>query len=218
MRLQAAIVGDLKAYMAKEIAGAEQAVTTAMAEAAGGLKETLRGQVKTASLGERLAKTWRDQVYPKGQKSISAAALVWSKAPELMDAFNRGVTIRSRDGFFLAIPTPAAGAQRGSGFTSRLTPGGWERRTGMRLRFVYRRGAPSLLVADNARLNKKGHAVANTGRRKGAMFTRLANRVTSVIFILVPQVQLRRRLDVEAAGTLWQSRLPALILKAWPEA
>ena len=58
----------------------------------------------------------------------------------------------------------------------------------MRLRFVYRPAAPSLLVADNARLSKRGRAAANIGRRQGDVFTRLSGRTTVPLFILVPQV------------------------------
>lgn len=215
MRIGAAIVGDLNAHMAQEIRMAETAVTGAMTDGGDGLKRDLRGQVTRAGLGDRLAKTWRSRVYPRGQASISAAALVWTKAPELMDVFDKGAVIRSKEGFFLAIPTPAAGAVRGSGFQPRLTPGVWERRTGLRLRFVYRRGAISLLVADNTRLDKKGRARANTVKRSGASYTRLSGRGTAVIFLLVPQVRLRRRLDIDAAAKAWQERIPSLILRGW---
>ncbi|HRA87474.1 MAG TPA: DUF6441 family protein, partial [Planctomycetaceae bacterium] len=76
-------------------------------------------------------------------------------------------------------PTEAAGKSLRGG---RITPGEWERRTGLRLRFVYRRRGPSLLVAEG-RLNTKGRAVASrskTGR----------GRTTVPIFLLVPQVKL----------------------------
>ncbi|MFG1262357.1 DUF6441 family protein [Xanthobacter aminoxidans] len=215
MRLTAALVGNLETYMAEEAEAAAKAVTSAMQQGADGLKGELRGQVTGAGLGERLGRTWRGQVYPRGQASISAAALVWTKAPMLIDAFDKGALIRSREGFFLAIPTAAAGPVRGSGFQKRLTPGAWERRTGMRLRFVYRRGGISLLVADNARVDKKGRARANTGSRGGASFTRLANRTTSIIFLLVPQARLRKRLDVKKAGDAWIDRVPGLIFRNW---
>ncbi len=127
---------------------AARAVTGAMDEIAGGLKDDLRGQVTQAGLGARLANTWQARRYPAARASVDAAAYVWSKAPKLITAFDKGVTIRSSRGVFLAIPTPAAGL-RGLG-RERVTPGGWERRTGLRLRFVYRRLGPSLLVADDA--------------------------------------------------------------------
>jgi aspartyl-tRNA(Asn)/glutamyl-tRNA(Gln) amidotransferase subunit A len=56
---------------------------------------------------------------------------------------NRPLT--KTDNFWLAIPTSAAGKSTRGG---RITPGEWERRTGLRLRFVYRRRGPSLLVAE----------------------------------------------------------------------
>ena len=63
-----------------------------------------------------------------------------------------------------AIPAAAAGKSLRGG---RITPGEWERRRGLRLRFVCRRTGPSLLVADQARINSRGLAAAsrsNTGR------------------------------------------------------
>lgn len=216
MRLQAAIVGNLRQQMDAEIAVAERAVTRGVGAGAEGLKAELRQQVTGSGLGERLAKTWRSRVYPTGAASVNAAALVWTKAPEIIDAFDRGVSIRSANGFFLAIPTAAAGTQRATGFAPRLTPGVWERRTGQRLRFVYRRGRPSLLVADGTRVDSRGVARSNVGTRNGARFTRLRNVTTSVIFILLPQVRLKKRLDVGAAGTRWQDRVPGLVLENWP--
>ena len=76
-----------------------------------------------------------------------------------------GPLIRSKNGFWLAIPTPAAGKSTRGG---RITPGEWERRRGLRLRFVYRRTGSSMLAAEG-RLNTKGQAVVSrskTGRGK----------------------------------------------------
>ncbi len=67
--------------------------------------------------------------------------------------------------------------------------GRWHRHcTG--LRFVYSRRGASLLVADQARINNGGQAVASrakTGR----------NQVTAPIFLLVQQVKLPKRLDLD---------------------
>jgi hypothetical protein len=38
-----------------------------------------------------------------------------------------------------------------------------------------------------------------------------------IIFILVPQVQLRKRFDLEAVAREWQEKLPALIVQNWPD-
>ncbi|MGD9509238.1 MAG: DUF6441 family protein [Geminicoccaceae bacterium] len=214
MRLTAALQGDLRQLLAAELKEAERGVTTGVRRATDGLKAELRGQVTGAGLGERLARSWRSATYPRAGTSLTPAGLVWSKAPRIVRAFAYGALIRSRGGLFLAIPTEAAG-RVGDG-RKRITPGSWERRTGLRLRFVYRSRAPSLLVADNVRLTGRGRAARNEGRRGEAGFTPLAGRTTVPIFVLVPQVTLKKRLDVEAAGRKWVARLPALTLAACP--
>jgi len=215
MRLEAALRGKLDEILAEELRAGERAVTRGVRDATDGLKAELRQQVTDAGLGRRLAKTWRGEVYPRSGESLGTAGLVWSKAPKIVGTFTRDTVIRSRRGLYLAIPTEAAG-RFGAG-RRKITPLGWERRTGMKLRFVYRRNAASLLVADNARLTKRGRARANIGRRKGAAFTRLKGRTTVPIFILVPQVTLKKRLDVEGPATKWAKRLPGLVDRAWPE-
>ena len=91
-----------------------------------------------------------------------------------------------------------------------MTPGEWERRRGLRLRFVYRRRGPSLLVADKARINKRGQAVASrskTGR----------GQVTAPIFLLVPQVKLPKRLDLARDAERAHDAVPSLIVSNWVE-
>jgi hypothetical protein len=213
VRLLAAIQGDLNALLTEELGNAERAVTVGIREATDGLKGELRGQITGTGLGTRLANTWRGEVYPRSGQSIGAAGYVWSKAPGLVRLYAEGGIIRSKQGLFLAIPTPAAG-RFGDG-RQKITPGSWERIHGMRLRFVYRRGSPSLLVANNARLTKRGRAAANIGRRQGAAYTRLSGRATVPLFVLVPQVRVRRRLDVAGAGEKWIRMLPQLVLRHW---
>jgi hypothetical protein len=215
MRLQAAIQGNLNALLKEELGAAERAVTAGVRAATDGLKTKLRGQITGAGLGSRLANTWRGENYPKSGQSIGAAGYVWSKAPGIVRLYAEGAIIRSKRGLFLAISMPAAG-RYGDG-RQKITPGAWERIHGQRLRFVYRRGRPSLLVADNARLTKRGRAAANIGRRQGAAFTRLSGRTTVPLFLLVPQVTVRKRLDVAGAAQKWIAALPRLVLLNWLE-
>ena len=206
MKLGLDIRPDLVAVMAAEIKAGEKAVSAAMREAGTGLKSAWRGQITQAGLGRRLANSIRSQTYPKAGESLKAAALVWSKAPEIVGAHDTGPLIRSKDGFWLAIPTAAAGKGLKGG---RITPGEWERRRGMRLRFVYRRRGPSLLVADG-RLNSRGLGVASrskTGRGKS----------TVPIFLLVPQVKLAKRLDLARDAERAQAAVPGLIVANWLE-
>ena len=207
MKLDLNITGNIVVAMRAEVLAGEKAVTTAMQNAGAGLKADWRGQITGAGLGQRLARSIRAANYPKGQPSLNAAALVWSKAPVIIGTHDTGPLIRSKDGLWLAIPTPAAGkGARGR----RLSPGEWERRRGLRLRFVYRRRGPSLLVADG-RLNNRGLGVASrskTGR----------GRSTVPIFLLVPQVKLAKRLDLARDAERVQAAVPGLIVANWVEA
>jgi hypothetical protein len=49
------------------------------------------------------------------------------------------------------------------------------------------------------------------------VFTRLAGRMTVPLFILVPQVTVRKRLDVEGAAQKWTAALPRLVTHHWRE-
>ena len=204
MKLGLDITPDLVAVMAAEIKAGEKAVSAAMREAGSDLKSAWRGQITQSGLGRRLANSIRSQTYPKAGDSLKAASLVWSKAPEIVGAHDVGPLIRSKDGFWLAIPTAAAGKGLKGG---RITPGEWERRRGMRLRFVYRRRGPSLLVTDG-RLNSRGLGVASrskTGRGKS----------TVPIFLLVPQVKLAKRLDLARDAARTHAAVPGLIVANW---
>jgi hypothetical protein len=207
LKLKLDITPDLVAAMAAEVNAGEKAVTAAMREAGTGLKTAWRGQITGAGLGRRLANSIRNQTFPRAGESLDAAALVWSKAPVIVGAHDTGPLIRSKAGFYLAIPTAAAGrGLRGR----RITPGEWEQRRGLRLRFVYRRRGPSLLVADGARINTRGQAVASrakTGR----------NQVTAPIFLLVPQVKLPKRLDLARDAARIHEAVPGLIVANWLE-
>lgn len=135
---------------------------------------------------------------------MSAFAAAATRAPVIVNAHDTGPLIRSRNGFWLAIPTPAAGKSTRGG---RITPGEWERRTGLRLRFIYRRRGPSLLVAEG-RLNSKGHAVASRAKTGRGL-------VTAPIFLLVPQVKLRKRLDLARDAERAVAGLPGRIVAGW---
>ena len=206
MKLKLDITPDLVAMMQAEIAAGERAVTAVMREAGTNLKTAWRGQITGAGLGQRLARTIRSEQFPKGKPSLNAAALVWSKAPAIISAHDTGPLIRSRNGFWLAIPTEAAGKSLRGG---RISPREWERRTGLRLRFVYRRMGPSLLVAE-ARLNTRGRAVASLSRTGRGM-------ATVPIFLLVPQVKLPKRLDLARDAARAHEAVPGLIVANWVE-
>lgn len=209
MKFAASIAGSLKADLQKEMRQIEKAVAEGVAEAGDGLKGSLRRQVITSGLGPRLARTWRSRAYPN--KGHDAASLVWSKAPDIVRSFDQGTVIHSKTGFWLAIPTAAA-PKRGVG-GKRITPANFPEHRFGPLRFVFRRGAPSLLVVDGVRISAK---TGRVGRQaKGGAFTktgRIKSGITTVaMFILVPQVKMPKRLDVGRAAETWARRVPGLI-------
>jgi hypothetical protein len=119
--------------------------------------------------------------------------------------------IRSRRGRFLAIPTENAPRKGTDG--KRISPSTFPERRFGPLRFVPRPSGPSLLVVDGLR--------ASFSRKSGELrgFRRATDRArergdgltTVVMFLLVPQVKLSKRLDVARAAERWSGQLPARI-------
>ena len=205
MKLKIAFDPDLVALMQAEIAAGEKAVSAAMREAGTSLKSAWRGQITGAGLGTRLGNSIRLASFPKSGDSLNAAALVWSNAPVIIGAHDTGPLIRSGNGFWLAIPLPAAGKALGG---KRITPAMWEKKTGLRLRFVYRSRGPSLLVADAVRLNTRGQAAVSKSKTgKG--------QVTAPIFLLVRQVKLPKRLNLARDAERALAAIPGSIVRNW---
>ncbi|APZ53743.1 DUF6441 family protein [Salipiger abyssi] len=192
-RLDAALEGNLEAFMAEELDIAERAVTSAVHGRATRLKSALRADVISGGLGRRLARSWQQKNYPRHGTSLGAAAYVYTKAETLIEAFDAGATIKSSEGFFLAIPTPSA-PKRGMG-RKRITPSNFPEHRFGPLRFVYRPQGASLLVVDNQRQTKAG----NYTRSRSKKALRTGEGLHTVpMFWLIPQARLRRRLNVDA--------------------
>jgi hypothetical protein len=202
MKLKAALQGNLKKHMRREYKRAEYAVTRAVTDASYGLKMNMRRQVLSAGLGRRLANTWRDAVYPKGTISTRAAAVVYTRASKIMEGFDQGTTIRSKDGFWLAIPTPNA-PKRIMG--KKTTPANFEKARGIRLQFVYRKNGPSLLIAKDMQPSYK--RTLRTGR----------GHTSVVMFWLVPQVKMPKHLSFKKEAEKWNGKIPQFILRYWPD-
>jgi Family of unknown function (DUF6441) len=209
MRLLATPTKSIRADLAAELKDLERAAAAGTRAAGQGLKTELRRQVGSAGLGQRLANSWRDKHYPNQQ--LDAASLVYTKAPQIIRAFDEGAVIRSRRGRFLAIPTESAPRKGTDG--KWISPSTFPEHRFGPLRFVPRPSGPSLLVVDGLRASLS----RNTGELRG--FRRATDRArargegvtTVVMFLLVPQVKLRRRLDVVRAAERWSTQLPALI-------
>jgi hypothetical protein len=209
MKLVAALARSLQADMQAELRDIERAVASGTRDAGRSLRTELRRQVTSAGLGQRLANSWRDRHYPN--QKLDAASLVYTKAPQIIRAFDDGAVIRSRRGRFLAIPTENAPRKGTDG--RRISPGTFPEHRFGPLRFVPRQSGPSLLVVDGLRASFS----RQTGQLRG--FRRATERArqrgdgltTVVMFLLVPQVKLSKRLYVPRAAERWSAQLPALI-------
>lgn len=211
MKFNLTIDGDLNALMRSEVTAGKLAVKSGLRDAAEMMKRGWRAEVEGAGLGAKLSRSIRSEVYPKGDTSLNAAALIWSKAPVIMYANEKGALIRSQNGFWLAIPTQSAGKGPGG---RRITPGEWERRTGRALTFIYRRGKTALLV-DTGRVNRPNYMTkAGEHKRRGPG----RKNVTIPIFTLVPQVRLRKRLNVAELSEYVASRVPSMVVSRWRNA
>lgn len=188
-----------RAALAKEqdrlVRGVLGAGKATVAELTKALERALEDATRGAAPG-RLWRAWKSEVFPRGAaiaREPSGTVFVngGSRSRGAIDFLTKPGRIRGKGGQFLAIPTPAAGPR---GRARDLTPGEWERNNGARLRFVYRRGRPSLLVLDEGVLSgKTGRAKLNTARRRKSG----RGNTTIVIFILLPMVAFSNRFAVE---------------------
>jgi hypothetical protein len=209
MKLAATFARSLQAGMRAELRAIERAVASGTKGAGRGLKTGLRRQAASADLGQRLANSWRDKHYPN--EKLDAASLVYSKAPQIIRAFDEGALIRAKSGRFLAIPTenaPKRGTDR-----RRITPKNFPENRFGQLRLVPRRNGPSLLVVDGVSASFSRKTGNLRGFRKGSDRARRtgAGLTTVVMFVLVPQVKLEKRLDVKREAERWSGQLSALI-------
>ncbi|MGR3438773.1 DUF6441 family protein [Salipiger abyssi] len=191
-RLDAALEGNLEAFMAEELDLAEVVVTEGIIDTSNRLKARLRADVVAGGLGRRLSKSWQSKTYPETGQSLGAASLIFTKAPQLIRAFEEGAVIKSANGRFIAVPTDVAPKKGADG--KRLSPSNFPVHRFGELRFVPRARGYPLLVVDNLR-SRKGKRGGFARASKRAL--RTGEGLTTVpMFTLVPQVRLRRRLKV----------------------
>jgi Family of unknown function (DUF6441) len=209
MKLAAMIARSLQSDMQRELRDIERAVATGTRDAGRGLRAELRRQVTSAGLGQRLASSWRDRHYPN--QRLDAASLVYTKAPQIVRAFDEGAVVRSKRGRFLAIPTENAPRKGTDG--KRISPSTFPEHRFGPLRLVPRPSGPSLLVVDGLRASFSRKSGELRGFRRATDRARRSGQglTTVVMFLLVPQVKLRKRLDVARAAERWSGQLPALI-------
>lgn len=205
-----------------EVAGAlRRGVTTAGKRT----QSHLRDEARNAGFrdgGRAIANAWRLQVYPtegKGERSWRPAALVFSKMPEVVTAFDQGAVIVAAKRKFLAIPTPINAPNRRS--RMRVTPqemlrlGGFVRPTrNPRVQLWCLRLRTETTKRGRLRLFAGRYSEILTGHTRGQQQQRLdyADSHSFVpMFFLMRQVTLRKRLDIAAIEQQAQMDLAAAV-------
>lgn len=193
--------------------------TETVAGATRGLEKKLEAATQAAVPG-RLWRAWQSSAYPTRGPAQNPAGTIWLKG----GARTRGAVqfwtepgaVRGKQGQYLAIPTPAAGSRgrmrRGEkGSWTDLTPEEWERASGVKLRFVYRAGRASLLVADDAVLSgRRQLARRNTKRRIAAG----RGSATVIVFVLLPMVRHRNAFAIDPLVRDSEGEMAKLFLAA----
>lgn len=214
-------VSGLAEQLAKETAAK---VTAGVREATAATRDDVREETFHAfGWSNRLPKAWRMRVFPEGGDSLDAAGWVAVKntAADIIASAMNAMVIRARNGPWLAVPLLKesgrfglkAGATnfRSRGARERVTPAGWERRTGMKLRFVPDGPSRAFLVADAAQ-RTRGLVAPYRGKGRGSKLYGPGGR-TFVVFLLVRQVRTKKRLDLDAVTRRAAQRAPQLIAR-----
>jgi hypothetical protein len=216
-------------------------VTDTMNEVADGLKAELRRQVIDAGMGQRLANTWRGTRFPLGDKvSLSAAAFVNSNAPEIIDAFERGATIRPIKGKFLFIPAwnsyrvPRFKGSRGQGGYMTLTeivqkfgtngqkivfipaatvPKSVKAYPSIRLDRPTHTGLNVIYAFFDIRLNRRMRQWRRTSMAKPMPQTTTDPAHLKFLGTLIPEVHLRKVLNVAQATDHWANEVPNILAR-----
>jgi hypothetical protein len=220
--LSASRIGtDLKRQMQEELRAGQRAARAAIQQVGEEVQGTLRNQARAGFplAGERMARTWRLQVFPRpGVATLRPTALISSRAPTIADGFDKGAVIRAKSGKFLAVPTGynRAGGRRGG--KPRFTPkqmvaarkqafvlpikGSQNKLWCLRVTEAQSRGRSGRItrqaIAGNAfRVGTGRNTVAGLRPARGQ--AKLLEQGFVPMFILIKQVQLKKVFDI--AGT-----------------
>jgi hypothetical protein len=205
----------LSPAMEKLIVQHETAAMRAMRWGAEGAQGDLRETTISAGLGSRVSNAWRMKVYPEQGRSLNPAAYIWSKAPRIIDAFDRGATIRPVNGAaYLWLPTKNVPRRR-----ARRDRQGQRIRAGamtpdevdsfFNSEFVFKPGKNGTLLAYvNAVSSRNGKSFrpATAGRLSGrhGMAPRKSELV--LMFVLRRWVKMPKSIDIASVANRWGPR------------
>jgi hypothetical protein len=212
IKFDGGLLGKIEKDLKKEISVQEKAILSGLREASEGLKDDWRKQVISAFNHVPLSKSVRARHYKN--QGHNPASYVYTKAPKIMQAFDKGGENKSKTSKYLAIPTENAPKKSGTGrYAKKITPDNWDEAKYGELKFVPpRRGKSALLVVDGYRASYS----RKTGNFRGYKKSRAKSRkklVSVVMFILVERARIPKKLDTGTIIKKWTSKVPELIEK-----
>ena len=226
----------LRAAMDDEVRAIARGLKRAVEKTGRQVQSDLRAQARAAGFkdgGRALANAWRLAVFPRpgiGERSFRPAALVYSNAPDIAEAFDQGAEITAKGGRWLAFPTGynAQRGRRGQRAGMRVTPAQMVAAKGEA--FILRSKADPnvslwcLRVREARGLKRRtrnriklfvaGPAEVLTGHRKGQQqrARELLAQGYVPMFLLLRRVSLRKRLDIDAVRQRAASLLTTNVL------
>lgn len=206
MDIRARVSGDVEKLFLDEIDAIKQRVTRITAESAFDLREDMREAIRAAGLGDlgqALGYDYQPRraitLHPAAEVFVRGKAASTNRWKGVLEAYLTGTTIRGRNGW-LAIPTKAV-PRRGR---RTMTPDEAAEEFGPLTSVA--KGQVVLLFADLVAGRSGGVRRATAGRMAQG---REANR--TLLYVLVRQVRISKRLDFDGIVQRWQRRFPRLI-------
>lgn len=226
----ATITGNLRAAMQEEVRRTSVALREAVEKTARDVQGRLRVQAAASGIrgAQNMANAWRVEVFPRNRatRTFRPAAIVYSRMPKVVDAFETGARVTARGGKFLAIPTGfnrvlgrrQSRAQRAAGGMAgvRVTPA--QMVAARKQAFIIpSKGRPGVFLwclrtseaqsrSRGGRITRRVFAANRTevgtgrgtilGLRPSAGRAKLLEQGFVAMFILVREVQQKKRLDV----------------------
>ena len=205
--IKSQIVGSFSSLFDQRMQRDAKAITDAVHQQGTILKNNWRAQIVGAGLSTRLGNTVRSKNYPQTGTSLGAASEVSiqpGSPQKIIAELEEGAVITVARGRFLAIPTSnVPRANRGV----RFPPHALEVFMGFKLRYAENRRGTKMLVGD-AVTARNGRTLRPATKRR---LKQGREKSAVVFYILVPQVTMKKRLNLMAEAERIGNELGALI-------
>lgn len=228
-------IAEAERQMKATLQQTKSAIVAGTREGTEALKKSLRADAKAAGLG-RLANTWQSKFYRND--GFDAAGLVYSKAPKPMRAFAEGAVIKANGAKYLAIPTNfnrargrrRARAEKGRGQWANVLISPEEMVRNKRFTFTRpRKDGPGLIwfIQVTKAQAKTRRGIKTTAYAGGQFLLGSGRRARTEpileagavpMFVLVPQVTIKKRINPDIRARRAAEAMPARVLAALQKA